>query len=233
MKNETIKINSNGVLVKSWQLFLGSQGFSVVADGYFGPATEAATKKFQLNNNLKPDGVVGPKTWRAIDQDKIIITTTSSTWPKQDYNSMVEYYGPVGENQTSLVLPYQMILAWDKNVKITKMTCHTKVAQSLYNILEKTLKIYGLKNVETLGLNLFGGCLNVRRMRGGSSWSIHSWGAAIDLDPSNNRLRWGRDKALFAKKQYEAFWKIVEEEGWTSLGRVRNYDWMHFQAAKL
>ena len=70
-------------------------------------------------------------------------------------------------------------------------------------------------------------------MRGGSAWSIHSWGAAVDLDPDNNQLRWGKNKASFAKPAYENFWKIVENEGWVSLGRERNYDWMHFQAAKL
>jgi hypothetical protein len=80
---------------------------------------------------------------------------------------------------------------------------------------------------------MFGGCLNVRKMRGGSAWSIHSWGAAIDLDPDNNQLKWASPKATFSKKEYEPFWKIVEAEGWTSLGRRRNYDWMHFQAAYL
>jgi hypothetical protein len=103
----------------------------------------------------------------------------------------------------------------------------------LYTILENTLKTYGQKDVEKLRLDMFGGCINVRRMRGGSSWSIHSWGAAYDLDPDNNQLKWGRDRATFAKKEYEDYWKIVESEGWTSLGRSRNFDWMHAQSAYL
>jgi hypothetical protein len=80
---------------------------------------------------------------------------------------------------------------------------------------------------------MFGGCVNVRRMRGGSSWSIHSWGAAVDLDPDNNQLKWSKPKATFSRTEYNDFWKIVESEGWTSLGRARNFDWMHFQAAYL
>ncbi len=79
----------------------------------------------------------------------------------------------------------------------------------------------------------FGGSLNVRRIRGGKSWSMHSWGIAIDFDPANNQLRWGRDRARFAKPEYEAFWAAWEEEGWVSLGRTRNFDWMHVQAARL
>ena len=68
-------------------------------------------------------------------------------------------------------------------------------------------------------------------MRGGSRKSTHAWGIAVDLDPENNRLRWGCDRALFARNEYKAFWEIVEDHGATSLGRSANYDWMHFQFA--
>lgn len=156
-----------------------------------------------------------------------------SDWPKQDYQSMVNYYGPVGENQTSLVLPYPMVLDWDKSVTIKKLTCHEKVVDSLGRIFASTLKSYGLPTIQKLDLDKFGGCLNVRKMRGGSSWSIHSWGCAVDLSSDKNTMSMGRDKAQFAKKEYEPFWKIVEGEGWVSLGRSKNFDYMHFQAAKL
>jgi hypothetical protein len=158
---------------------------------------------------------------------------SNNVWPKQGYASMTAFYGGPGENQTQLVLPYPMVLAWDTDTVVKKITCNKKCAESLHNIFEKTLKTYGLDNIKKLRLDLFGGCLNVRKMRGGSSWSIHSWGAAVDLDPNNNQLKWGRDRATFAKKEYQDFWKIVEAEGWISLGRLKNYDWMHLQAAKL
>jgi hypothetical protein len=219
--------------VKQWQLFLQSAGYKLpFADGAFGPQTERETIKFQLKNGLKPDGIVGPKTW------KFITTISNNTplsqkWPKQDSTSMINFYGPVGENMTKLEVPYRLVLAWNIQTSLSKISCHEKVAKSLYTIFENTLKTYGEKEIKRLRLDIFGGCVNVRRMRGGSSWSIHSWGAAVDLDPDNNQLKWGSNKASFAKKEYDDFWKIVDAEGWTSLGKERNFDWMHFQAANL
>lgn len=222
-----------GEEVKQWQLFLQSAGYKVhPADGAFGPLTERETLKFQAANGLKPDGIVGPKTWDFITRVSKN-TPLSQKWPKQDYTSMVNFYGPVGENQTSLELPYAMKLAWDKNITVKKITCNQKCAKSFYNIFEKTLKIYGEDEIIKLKLDIFGGCLNVRRMRGGSAWSIHSWGAAIDLDPDNNQLKWSSPRATFSRKEYNDFWKIVSQEGCVSLGKERNFDWMHFQFASL
>lgn len=156
------------------------------------------------------------------------------SWPSQDYRSMVKFYGPVGENQTKLALPYPMRLTWEPGGAVLKyITCHEKVADSLRRILEKTADTYGERKLHTLGLDRFSGCLNVRKMRGGSAWSIHSWGAAVDLDDERNQLRWGADRAQFARPEYVPFWDIVAGEGWVSLGQTRNFDWMHFQAAKL
>ena len=58
----TIKIGSTGKLVRMLQEFLG--GLKV--DGKFGAKTKAAVIKWQKNHKLTQDGVVGPKTWRAI-----------------------------------------------------------------------------------------------------------------------------------------------------------------------
>ena len=35
-------------------------------DGIFGPMTEAAVKTFQSDQHLVVDGLVGPKTWKAL-----------------------------------------------------------------------------------------------------------------------------------------------------------------------
>ena len=58
-----LKNNKN---VKVLQEFLGLH-----QDGDFGDLTEQKVKEWQLNNGLKPDGIVGPKTW-----DEMGIATT-------------------------------------------------------------------------------------------------------------------------------------------------------------
>jgi hypothetical protein len=153
----------------------------------------------------------------------------TNTWPKQNYASMVAYYGNVGKNQTQLILPYPMRLAWDTSKTVTKITCHAKVHDSLEKILSEIFDFYkkDLNAVKTDRMDLFGGCLNVRKVRGGNSWSIHSWGSAIDLDPEHNTMAMHRDKASMRDEIIDIF----EKEGWVSMGRSKNYDFMHFQAA--
>jgi len=152
--------------------------------------------------------------------------------PLQDEKSMRAFYGPVGENMTSVSLPFPMVLAWDAGTAIHRVTCHQKCADAFLQIWTDVLDQYGMKDIKRLRLDQFGGCLNVRKMRGGSAWSIHSWGAAWDVDPDRNQLKWGREKAAMARPEYEPFWQIVEDQGGVSLGREKNYDWMHFQFAR-
>ena len=100
-------------------------------------------------------------------------------------------------------------------------------------VLTKVLELYGIEEIQRLGLDVWSGCVNVRKMRGGTEWSMHSWGIAVDYDDTNNQLKWGRDKARFARPEYDKWWQCWEKEGWESLGRKKNYDWMHVQAAKI
>jgi hypothetical protein len=152
-------------------------------------------------------------------------------WPRQ--SEVFSFYGSPGENQTMLILPFPMKIAWDKKYLIHKFSVHKKVHDSAKRAFIEVGKAYDEKQRAALGIDLFGGCLNVRKMRGGNSWSMHSWGIAIDFDPERNQLTWNKTKARLAKPDAEAFWKIWEAEGWVSLGRSRDYDFMHIQAARL
>lgn len=159
---------------------------------------------------------------------------TNEQWPTQA--NVRAFYGDPGNPQCTagmVDLPYRMRIAWAPKDTITRFRCHAKVEKAFERIFAGTLAHYGESKIQSLGLDLFGGCYNLRQMRGGSAWSMHSWGIAVDLDPENNQLKWGRDRARFAKPEYEPFWKIVEGEGALSLGRARNMDFMHLQFARL
>ena len=84
-----------------------------------------------------------------------------------------------------------------------------------------------------LGIDQFGGCLSVRPMRNGTAWSTHAFGCAIDWDADRNQLRTPFAKSQMGKPEYAKFLDLWEEEGWISLGRARNFDSMHVQAARL
>jgi hypothetical protein len=155
-------------------------------------------------------------------------------WPTQA--GVRSYFGEPGSPAATagiVELAYPMRIAWDKKQIIRRFRCHSKVQEPLERIFQKTLAHYGSDGVAKLGLDIFGGCYNYRPMRGGKSWSMHAFGIAVDLDPENNQLKWGRDRARFAKAEYEPFWRIVEGEGAVSLGRAKNMDFMHFQFARV
>jgi len=153
-----------------------------------------------------------------------------NAWPRDANDDLKKFYGDPGTDLTFLTLPYPLIVAWDLSKTVRRLTCHRLVHDSLGRIFSETLATYGQAEISRLRLDLFGGCYNKRLIRGGTRWSTHAFGAAVDIDPDNNLLRWGSDKATLAKADYEPFWEIVEAEGWISLGRSKNYDWMHFQA---
>ena len=195
------------------------------ADGYWGQRTNTA---FEMLEYFFTYGSPKP-SWRPEEK----ITVNPNNWPAQGTPEFHSFYGEKGSQLVMLDFPYEMKLSWDMRSKVRRTNCHRKVADSLGRILSKVKDIYGEMEIDRLSLNSYGGCFNERKMRNGTLWSMHSWGIALDFDTERNRLEWGRDKAAFAHPDYYDWWKCWEEEGWVSLGRERNFDWMHVQAAKL
>lgn len=175
------------------------------------------------------DGYIGPMTIQAVDElSGVTFERPDELFPIE--KDVEKYYGKPGENQTSVALPYTQLLAWDLRVEVNKFSCHELVHDSIQACYGRVLDHYGVDQIGRLRLNRFGGCLNVRKKRGGTSWSMHAWGIAIDTDPAQNQLRWKSDRAVMARPEYNEWWKIWEDEGWCSLGRERDFDWMHIQA---
>jgi peptidoglycan hydrolase-like protein with peptidoglycan-binding domain len=53
---------------------LGGNGKELAADGIFGPQTAAWVKFYQTSNQLKVDGIVGPKTQEALFNNGVIFS---------------------------------------------------------------------------------------------------------------------------------------------------------------
>ena len=141
-------------------------------------------------------------------------------------------YGIPSKNPNYLVtlnLPYPMRLSWDKNVKVNKIQCHKLVASKLDSIFKEILSTYGYEKIVELGIDLYGGCFNFRAMRGGSEYSRHSWGIAIDLDPERNQLKTKWSNAQFSKPEYKPMIDIFYKNGFVSLGKEKGFDAMHFE----
>lgn len=193
-------------------------------------------QRIQSKLGLVADGIPGPRTAAAVAEALDVAPAPSpalGAFPRDRQADLFDYFGEPGLHQVRLAMPFPLRIDWDLDKTITSFSCHEKVHDSLKRIFERTLAEYGLDRIRELNLDRFGGCLNVRKKRGGSTWSTHAWGAAVDLWPEANALRWDHTRAAFARPAYGPFWEIVESEGWTSLGRARDFDWMHFQAPTL
>ena len=192
------------------------------------------------------DGLVGPVTekarahwaqgkWRdgletGLPGDERLPLAVQNTWPTED--KLEEFYGAPGTNQTMLQLPFPMVLAWEPRTEIHRFSINKKCHDSALRIYNRILGDYGIEAIRNLGFDVFGGCLNVRPKRGGSQLSTHAYGIAIDTDPARNSLRSTRQTATLASPVCDKFWRAWTDEGWLSLGKARDFDWMHVQAAR-
>ena len=151
-------------------------------------------------------------------------------------NEIVKKYGKPNETGegylTTILLPYPMKLAWDVDTKVSKMRCHKLAAEPFLNVFNDLLAEYGMSEIERLGIDLFGGCFNYRKMRCGTSWSKHAWAIAIDLDPARNKLKETAKTARFARPEYQPMIDIFYRHGFISLGIEKGYDCMHFELRK-
>jgi peptidoglycan hydrolase-like protein with peptidoglycan-binding domain len=224
---------------KRYQQYLFDlQLYDGVVDGTIGPKTRAAITKFQTMNGLPSNGELDQVTIDEFEEhlqdnpnsvgEEYVVPYTF--WPKETTENLLRYYGPVGENQVRIDVPYRMVLAWDTDTELNKITCHKKVAESLYSALENVSYLYSEKDIIKHGFHLFGGTLNVRKIRGGNRWSTHSWGIAIDIDPARNGLKLPWNKAYLGRPECRDFVECFKQEGWYSLGLEKNYDAMHLQA---
>lgn len=198
------------------QAMFEATGFDLGAiDGVDGPRTQIALERWQDHVTFKRLPIKGA-------------TPHAKRWPRQ--SEMAEFYGKPGTNHTRIEPPYPVFYG-DQRVKT--ILINERCAESASRILAAVLAHYGTAKIAQLGLDRYGGCYNNRPMRNGTQLSTHAYAAAWDWDAARNPLRATAKTAQFAKPEYADFIDAHEAEGWVSLGRARNFDFMHFQAARL
>jgi peptidoglycan hydrolase-like protein with peptidoglycan-binding domain len=215
---------------------------NIAAGKWDNSRTYIALEQLFLNKvmgaGLIVDGLAGPRTNDAIYayQSSLLQPTGTTVWPRQaDVRAGTSMFGKPGQaNLAQVVCPYPMYVEYDRSAahKITHFAAHKKIVAPLQRIFARTLDYYGAQQVRELNLDINSGCYNYRPTTGSSSLSMHAWGVAIDIDSAHNEMDDSGRYAAFSKPVYAPFLRFFQDEGFISLGLARNYDWMHFQAAR-
>jgi len=195
-------------------------------DGLYGPQTEAASQALAI---LHSTGSI-PRSF----VDIVPVRENPYQFPVEQTDALTDFYGePCSSRLVKVPCPWTLRLDWDLRTTTGAISIHEKLSDSLAGILKSAYEIYGNDGIKKYKLDRYGGSYNCRKKRGSAtSWSTHAWGIAIDWYPSGNKLKWRSDRAALAHPDLDDWWELWEKEGWVSLGRSEDRDWMHVQAAK-
>lgn len=143
-------------------------------------------------------------------------------------------YGAHGEKggysppTKKITLPFPLHLYGNPDRLVRTLSPHEQCADSLLAVFERLAEAFPTEAAKRkAGILCYDGLYNPRTMRGGSSWSMHSWAIAIDLNAgeNGNTTHWPT-RASMPIEVMECFAK----EGWLSAGAFWSRDAMHFQA---
>jgi hypothetical protein len=150
---------------------------------------------------------------------------------------VASYYGKPGaeiEGRLAMaVLPFRLRLDWDLAKSTNRVQLHQKCTAPFVAAMTEVFAHYGLPKMQELGIDRFAGGYVHRQMRGGSSWSMHAYGCAVDFYAGPNGLKVRCPDAVFCKPEYKRFLDIMESHGWLPAIRLWGADAMHFQMARL
>jgi hypothetical protein len=215
--NETARANNLYVVP------YGLSPFNVPSDAQTG-AYKALLKTFRPPYPLIYSGKILNNTQKLVNKTTGVKETVKMSDLTYDYSTKLwtNASGTTYKNNSTL--------------QILSLSVHKDVHDSLMNAFTQIQATYGMEQIWNLGLNTSAGSYVPRYKRGSSGeLSMHSWGVAIDLLAGLNPLdgpNSASPRAQFSKPQYVKFINIMEQNGWFSLGKNSNYDWMHFQTVK-
>lgn len=169
-----------------------------------------------------------------------ILSRPSASVDIPHQREVAKFYGDPGRGEaymrsrlTTIQLPFEMRIDYNLSQRTSKMTVHEKCAPSLYDAMCEVRDEYGMAEMRHLGIDRYAGGFNYRKMRGGSSWSMHAYGCAVDFFARPNGLRMKCPQALFCDPKYCRFLDIMEAHNWLPAIRLWGADAMHFQQATI
>ena len=196
------------------------------------------------------DGWLGVNTIEALNAFLFVVTngreevvprtpaanfTAPGSIPHQDDVDAV-YGDPETEvpgRLTTIRLPFKLRIDFNMRQSTNKITVHRDCAATLEAAIIAVHAHYGMAEMDRLGINRYAGAYNKRKMRGGTQWSMHAYGCAIDFYAEPNGLRMACPEALFCGAEYKPFLDIMEQHEWLPALRLWGKDAMHFQRARL
>ncbi|MCF8244624.1 MAG: M15 family metallopeptidase [Saprospiraceae bacterium] len=249
---ETIKLGSNGAQVKRWQYFLiGLNNNQIIADGDFGSKTHAATVKFQLDNHLVGDGIVGSKSYFAAFlagyrlKEAFDFPSKPSFKPLVGNSARARIFGnfnfkSAGDGTEAIIItdgwadrnivrPEIIQLKGIKGVpQSTKIQFHKLGAEQLKSLFIDWEEAGYIKNILS-----WEGSFVPRYIRGSRrTLSNHSFGTAFDINYAWNKL--GQVPALIGEKgSVREMVEIANKNGFYWGGHFSRMDGMHFEVAVL
>ncbi len=118
-------------------------------------------------------------------------------------------------------------------IPIPSIVIHKKCAASLQRVLTRVWTETGKSEsrIRDLRYDVFSGSFVYRTKRGGTSLSMHAYGAAVDWDAPDNQMH--ATSHLFTDDSLLI--RAFKDEGWVWGGDWRGFgvDAMHVQAARL
>lgn len=190
-------------------------------------------KAIQKKVGVTADGIIGKNTLAAICRALGIEQASCSQWPTQaEVRSWWSVFGKPGheENLVNIEPPYPL---YYEGRQVKTIRVHSLIATAVKQALQEVLDHYGIDEIRRLGLDQYSGSYNFRKTTGGSSYSMHAWGIALDFAAEKNAYSTHKPKASLSIPDCEKWWEIWESHGAVSLGRERDIDWMHLQFARL
>lgn len=186
--------------------------------------TKDQIKALQRHLGVEVDGIWGSKSTLAAKTHLRRLMPSPHPWPDSDQSSLREFYGRPGDESQLVGLPVPAgVVVHYEGKPVQTIRCHRKVSGSLGRVL------FAISKVAPGILLEYSGCYNNRSVRGGSTPSLHAYGAAIDFAPdtNGNHAHWPTG-ATMPIEVMECF----AREGWLSAGAFWSRDAMHAQATR-